>query len=224
MSCQTAAPHSGVCLTAAYLPPVEYVSQLLLHPHAYIEQHDNYCKQTYRNRCNIATAGGVVSLSIPVEKASTPKVLMRDVRLSEHGNWRHVHRTAIESAYGSSPFFEFYKDDLLPFYTDRKHRFLLDFNLDLLHLICQWLELDACIELTQDYLPEQPTGILDLRDAITPKQTKSSATIFTPIPYYQPFIHKQPFLPNMSAIDLIFNMGPESILVLDACVAAGTGH
>ena len=95
-----------IYLTSAYLAPVEYYVKLLTADKVYIERHDNYVKQTYRNRCVIAAADGPLSLTIPTEKSETLKCPMKDVRISDHGNWRHMHWNAFISNYRNSPFFE----------------------------------------------------------------------------------------------------------------------
>ena len=79
-----------IYLSSAYLAPVEYYTKLFACEKAYVEQYDNYVKQTYRNRCVIAAADGPLALTIPTEKSGTPKCLMKDVRISDHGNWRHM--------------------------------------------------------------------------------------------------------------------------------------
>ena len=121
---------SGICLTSAYLAPVEYYAVLAAAETVYLEHCDYYVKQTYRNRCHIAAANGVMALSIPVEKATKEKILTRDIRISDHSDWQTQHWRSIESAYNSTPFFEYYKDDLLPFY-EKKWTFLYDFNLEI---------------------------------------------------------------------------------------------
>lgn len=103
-------------LSSAYLAPVEYYTKLLAYDKVLVEQHDHYIKQTYRNRCTIAGPSGELALSIPTVKPDTLKCPMKDIRISDHGNWRHLHWNAIESAYNSTPFFEYYKDDFRPFY------------------------------------------------------------------------------------------------------------
>ena len=104
-----------IYLSSAYLAPVEYYTKLFACEKAYVEQYDNYVKQTYRNRCVIAAADGPLALTIPTEKSGTPKCLMKDVRISDHGNWRHIHWNALVAAYRNSPFFEYYADDFHAF-------------------------------------------------------------------------------------------------------------
>lgn len=198
-----------VILTPSYLAPISYYRQLNNGP-IIIERCCNYQKQSYRNRCKIATEAGVMTLSIPVEKPSG-KVLTRDVRISAHDNWQHLHWTAIESAYQSSPFFEYYADELRPFYEPQKFKYLYDFNIELQNKICNLLNINPQIEYSQEYINAQETDV-DLREAIHPKRS-----IIAPeklLPYYQVFRQRHGFIPDLSIIDLLFNMGPESIFLL----------
>ena len=93
-----------VCLTTAYLAPVQYYCKLLAYDRAVVEQYDHYAKQTYRNRCVIAAPDGPLALTIPTVKPDNPKCPVRDIRISDHGNWRHLHWNALESAYNHTPF------------------------------------------------------------------------------------------------------------------------
>ena len=178
-----------------------------------MEQYDHYLKQTYRNRCIIATAEGTQALSIPTEKPSTPKCFMKDIRISDHGRWRHLHWTALESAYKSSPYFDYYQDDLRPFY-EKKYTFLFDFNEALCHTICQLIDLHADIRRSNDYKQVFDSGESDFRESIHPKKNFRDDAQFAIRPYYQVFEKKHGFIPNLSIADLLFNMGPESLLVL----------
>ena len=193
-------------LCSAYLPPVNFFTAIKSGGDVLIEQYDNYCKQTYRNRCRIATAGGVQTLTIPVVKSESPKQLMKDVRISDHGDWRRQHWNALESAYMNSPFFMYYQDDFRPFY-ERRIEFLIDFNTQLTELILKLAGMDKKIKLTESY--SRPTqGINDLRQLIDPQQTSQNR------PYWQVFKQKYGFQSNLSAVDLLFNMGPEFPLYL----------
>ena len=195
-----------VLLTSAYLPPVSFFTAINSGGDVLIEQYDNYCKQTYRNRCRIATAGGVQTLTIPVVKTDSPKQLMKDVRISDHGEWRHQHWNSLESAYMNSPFFMYYQDDFRPFY-EKKYEFLLDFNTELTLLIMKLAGIDKTVRLTESYgnRESQNYGITDLRNLADPGKNKPE----TQNPYWQVFKQKHGFLPNLSAVDLLFNMGPE---------------
>ena len=203
-----------VFLSSAYLAPVEYYSKLVTYEKVFIEQHDHYMKQTYRNRCTIAGPDGDIALSIPTVKPENPKCPMKDIRISDHGNWRHMHWNAIESAYNSTPFFEYYKDDFHPFY-EKKYEFLIDFNEELCHLICQLTDIEVALKRTTEYKMDFAPDEYDFREAIHPKKDfRETDPEFIPHPYYQVFEARNGFRPNLSMIDLLFNMGPESLLVL----------
>lgn len=199
-----------IYLSTAYLAPVQYYTKLYHYPLVYMETMENYVKQTYRNRCTIAAANGALSLSVPIDKPDTLKCLTKDIRISDHGNWRHLHWNAFVSAYQMSPFFEYYADDLAPFYHEKRFEFLLDFNMALQEVICGLLDMEVNVKYTNEYQREVAN---DFRELIRPKHTPEDDT-FDPQTYYQVFEHKNGFLPNMSIVDLLFNMGPESVCIL----------
>ena len=194
-------------LSTAYLAPIEYYVVLANSERILLEQHEYYQKQSYRNRCRIATANGIMDLSIPVDSAG--KTPIRDLRISDHNNWQTHHWRSIETAYNSSPFFEYYADDFRPFF-EKKWLFLWDFNLALFNKTLELLDIETKIELTEQYKPETSDNFLDLRAAIHPKKEISLLLK----PYYQVFETKFGFMPNMSIIDLLFNMDNEAQLIL----------
>ena len=197
-----------VLLSSAYLPPVNFFTAIKNGGDVLIEQYDNYCKQTYRNRCVIATAGGRQTLTIPVVKSDSPKQLMKDVRISDHGDWRRQHWNALESAYMNSPFFMYYQDDFRPFY-EKKIDFLIDFNTELTELILKLAGMEKCLKLTESYT-RPDSGTRDLRKMVEPGVEVSEVQR----PYWQVFKQKYGFQSNLSAVDLLFNMGPEFPLYL----------
>ena len=197
-----------VLLSSAYLPPVSFFTAINSGGDVLIEQYDNYCKQTYRNRCRIATAAGIQSLTVPIVKGTTPKQLMKDVRISDHGEWRRQHWNALESAYMNSPFFMYYQDDFRPFY-EKKYEFLVDFNTELTLLIMKLAGIDKTVKLTGSY-GKKEQNILDLRQLVNPGTDDPESSR----PYWQVFKEKYGFLANLSAVDLLFNMGPEFPLYL----------
>ena len=110
-----------VVLPTAYAPSVTYMSYLL-DSSTRIEAHEYYQKQTYRNRCAIVGAEGVMKLSIPVLAGSSQQCPIQSVQIAEHDNWRHKHWYTIETCYGASPYYEYYAPDLAPLYLDKARR------------------------------------------------------------------------------------------------------
>ena len=202
-----------VLLTSAYLAPVQYFTKLYAAPYVVEERCDHYVKQTYRNRCVIAGPDGPLPLTIPIGHTDTPKPATRDIRISDHGNWRHLHWTALVSAYDNSPYFFYYADDFAALY-ERRYEFLVDFNEALQQLVCRLLDLRPDVRPTTAYADAGALGVEDLRETIRPKAGFANDPHFTPAPYYQVFRQRHGFLPNLSIADLLFNMGPESRLVL----------
>ncbi|MDO5570172.1 MAG: WbqC family protein [Bacteroidales bacterium] len=201
-------------LSTAFLAPVEYYSKIYNYDEIWIEACDNFIKQTYRNRCFIGAVNLVQNLSIPIEKGTELKTSIKDVRLSEHGNWRHQHWFAIRSTYNNTPFFEYYEDDFAPFF-EKRFDFLFDLNEQLRELICSLIGIEKKINYTTEYLKREEIDGSDFREIIHPKRDyKELDKEFIANPYYQTFQDKWGFRDNLSVIDLLFNMGPESILVL----------
>lgn len=199
-------------LSSAYCAPIQWFQKLNRYDAVIIEQHDNFLKQTFRNRCVIATANGTQTLTIPVEKSDGDKCLMRDIRISDHGNWRRLHWNALATAYGDSPFFDYYADDLRPFY-EKRFAFLLDFNMQMTAKLCELLDITPNISLSEEYVKDVESGVDDFRDAIHPKHPMPDAD-FIPKPYYQVYAQRHGFIPNLSILDLLFNMGNEAVFYL----------
>ncbi len=219
-----------VLLSTTYFGPVQWYQKLYRYDRVFIERCDTFRKQTYRNRCVIATTNGAQALTVPVERADGAQQV-RDIRISDHGNWRHIHWHALLSAYSESPFFDYYADDIRPFF-ERKWEFLYDYNMEICRKMCELLDITPHISPTEQYvhagdLPlygcetggsrAETAGIsgavADFRDAIDPKHPLEDRD-FAPKNYYQVYAAKHGFLPNLSVLDLLFNMGTEAIFYL----------
>lgn len=205
-------------LSITYLGPVQYFTKFLLHPVRIIERYDHYIKQTYRNRCNIMGANGILPLSIPVLKGQAHKTYVRDIRIDYNKKWQKLHWRSMESAYRHSPFFEFYTDELYPFY-EKRFEFLIDFNAALLELVLQSLEIENTLNYSREFIDAGIVDYADYRETIHPKRDLSSDPLFVPLTYRQVFVERLGFKANLSIIDLLFNEGPNARSVLEQCIA-----
>ncbi|MDR1341150.1 MAG: WbqC family protein [Prevotellaceae bacterium] len=197
----------SIALSTAYLPNIQYFSKLL-YGEAIVEQHENYLKQTFRNRCEILTANGLMSLTVPVRHGGS-KIKIRDVRIDYADNWQRLHWRTICTAYHSSPFFMYYEDDFLPFFSEREE-FLFDFNCKMLCKLIELTGLKTEISLSENYLQNCD---MDCRYTISPK-IKTEDPDFSPVPYYQVFSSKFGFQPNLSILDLLCNEGNNSYSII----------
>ncbi len=201
-------------LPSCYLPPIAYVSMLMRYEQVIIDVHERYVKQTYRNRCRIASPNGPIALSIPVtnDSHSSP---MTDVKLSGHGNWKRVHLAALDSYYRHTPYYDYYRDDFANVFEQHDTK-LVPLNTALLKLICELMGITPRIELSTEYVNAGLyPGTDDYRNIMSPKvESEHVFNQFKARPYYQLFSERNGFIPNLSCIDLLFNMGPESPLWL----------
>ncbi len=185
---------------------------------AFLELHESYPKQTWRNRCRIHTANGTLDLSIPVKKPLGNHTKTRDIRTSNHEKWQAMHWRAITSAYGKAPYYMYYKDLLAPFYINKYTGLLWQFNLGLLDAIGKELGIKFSMFPTNDYITK-PKGLTDLRGVITPKTSGHGHLLISHWPhYYQVFSDRSGFVEDLSIIDLVFHLGPDSLHYLEeAC-------
>lgn len=182
-----------------YLPNVIWFRNFLKHENISIEQQENFVKSTFRNRCEIAGANGRQKLSIPIVGGRDHHQLYKNVRIDNCVTWQKVHWQSIRSAYGNSPFFEFYNERFYPFYV-KEFEFLFEFNHQLLKTLLNILKTEKVFALTSVF-EKQPENVIDIR------REKEVGIIKR---YYQPFEERNGFLSNLSVIDVIFNLGPQA--------------
>jgi hypothetical protein len=191
-----------VWLTTAYFGPISYFKLIPVDGTVNMEACENYEKQSWRNRCRILAANGVMELSIPILKGRSRNQPIRDIRIDYHQNWQKLHYKSVESAYRHSPFYEFLIDDLSPFWT-RKEEFLFDYNLKITEVILGLLQNPSRICLTEMFSEPGNYGEMDYRYRLHPK--KNEGTGETPVPYHQVFSDRFGFVPDLSILDWIFN-------------------
>ena len=189
-------------LPIAYMPSVEYVARLL-REECVIDLGENYIKRSQRNRAQILSANGVMSLTVNVENANRPRQRIRDVRIDYSKRWQHQHWVSILSAYKSSPYFDHYAHLLEPYYK-REWRYLVDYNMEYLSTLLRLLGVDNKVNISERYVAARE-GDLDLR----PKHNEGST--FVAEPYFQVFSDRMPFEANLSILDLLMCEGPQAV-------------
>jgi len=196
-------------LPAFYLPSIEYFSVLkTASDPILVEKHEHFPKQTYRNRAEIHSANGKLDLIVPVVKGSKVHTAMKDVKISYEFDWQRLHWLSLQTSYRSSAYFEFYEDELAPFYH-QKWDYLLDFNVEMLSVLLKLLKLNSTYSFTESY--HAPSLIeTDYRTSIHPKRESAYRTK----PYFQVFEDRNGFIPNLSCIDLLCSQGPQSAAYL----------
>lgn len=212
-------PMKRLVLSTAYLPPISFFLYLYEFSHngynMFIEKNENFIKQTFRNRAYISDSNGIHCISVPVQTNGGNKIGIKDVLISDHGNWRHNHINAIKTAYGSSPFYEYYKDDLENV-LNKPYKYLWDLNEELINTIINISHLNLSFDYTQEFEKDILDGI-DFRYALNPKRNEIEDKRLFEINYYDTSKTRQPeWLDKLSVLDLLFNMGPECVLVFNS--------
>lgn len=188
-------------LPTAYLPPIHYFSVLLKSETVFIEQYEHFIKQTYRNRCEILSSNGPLSLTIPLQKQADKEIISQK-KISYSEPWQIKHWRAITSAYKNSAYFEYFEDEFKPFYFE-EHEFLMEYNMALIKLILHILRQKKELQFTAEF--QKNFEGIDLRESLTQKPGTGNPQ------YYQVFGDKFGFTPHLSVIDLLFNKGLESV-------------
>jgi len=199
-----------IVLATSYFGPVQYFTKFLLPGKIVLERHENYIKQSDRNRTIIFGANGTIILTVPVKRGSFHKVPIGELEIEYKNNWQDTHWRSIESAYRSTPYFEFYADEIVSVFQ-LKTRYLLDLNDIILKLMLGLLQIDGDFAHTQFYCKKGYS--LDYREVIHPKK-KVPDPLFNPAEYPQVFQSRFGFKANLSILDLLFNTGPDAKTIL----------
>lgn len=197
-------------LSTAYFPPIIWMAYLYQKKEILIDTHETYAKQSYRNRTQIATATGAMNLSIPVKKPNGNQTKTFNIQVDTHQKWASLHWKSIKTAYQSAPFFLFYQDEIEAILKKKFHT-LIDLNEHITKELASMIGFQADFKYSEDFIALE-NAENDFRFHIHPK--KQLAIEFPP--YYQIFDEKHQFIPNLSILDLLFNLGPESISYLES--------
>mgnify|MGYP001356507890 FL=1 len=190
-----------ISVCPAYLPSVEYMSWVINQKKLYFLTSGHYQKQTYRNRAEIYGPNGKLKLIIPVTK-NRGSNHQKDIETMIDNNflWQKNHWRSLQMSYRASPYFEFYEEDFYPFYNN-KISSLMELNIGLIKVVLKLLKFEIPIEEKND------NKVKEKRDLIISKKIVNASIL----KYNQVFIDKHGFLSNLSIVDLLFNLGPESL-------------
>ena len=202
---------SILLIESQYFGAISYYKKILEYEDILIEAHDFYVKMSFRNRCMIPGANGLINLSVPIEKGRNYRQLMQDVKISYRENWINQHMRTIDSCYNRAPFFEYYRDDLFSI-LNKKHELLLSLNTALLSWVFKNFKINKTVNFTHTFHTSLLSNTIDSRNCILPKNFQTTDTEH--IKYLQVFEDRIGFMPNMSIIDLLFCAGPTAINLL----------
>jgi len=198
-----------VLLSSAYFPTIHWMAIAIQSERLAIEYYETYPKQTYRNRCTIATSSGILNLTVPANRIDGNHTLTKNICIDSTTNWQQLHWRSILTAYNKAPYFLYYRDLFEPLFRE-KHTTLIDMNNEVLRLLFQALNISAPKIMHTEHFDPKPE-YLDFRNLILPKQ-KNTASFLTETPrYIQVFEERYGYIPNLSSIDLIFNTGPDAL-------------
>lgn len=186
-----------------YLPSVGYLSAIARAGGVRLEACENYQKGSFRNRCRLASSQGAFELSLPLEGGKNNQCPIREVRLAYDENWPVQHWRTLETCYRSAPFWLFYADHFEPVFLEKKWELVWDFNLALFKKMVQLFDLQLVITFSEKF---EPVSEADLRGIFSPKKSDLPPG-FLPKKYPQLFEDRLGFLPNLSALDLLFCLG-----------------
>jgi hypothetical protein len=192
----------NILIHPTYFPSISHFAAIVQAEKVTFEMEDNFQKQTNRNRTYIYSPNGIQLLNIPVKHSKIAHQKTKDIQIENDFDWQKQHFKSLEAAYRSSPFFEFFEDDLLPIF-EKKHSFLMDLNLEVFELITRCLRMKIEYTTTTEYIHEiESNEITDFRYLANGKKDQSQFESYT-----QVFDDKFGFINNLSVLDLVFNEG-----------------
>ncbi len=200
----------NILIHPTYFPSLAHFTTIAKADTVTFEVEDNYQKQTYRNRAYIYGANGKLLLNVPVKHSHKNRQKYKDVKIANDENWQDLHWKSLQSAYRTSPFFEYYEDEFKPLF-EKKHSFILDFNFECLELILECLQLDLNYSKTTEYSKDVPP-LTDYRNLVNARKEP----VFNFDEYTQVFGNKYGFIGNLSILDLLFNEGTNALNYLES--------
>lgn len=197
-------------LNLPYSGCINHWAKLISDGQNIFEAFGKYQRRTNRNRTTILAANGILDISVPVKIAQSG--LYKDTLVNYNTPWNQQHKRSLMSAYNSTPYYEYYADDFNSF-LDKKHSFLIDMNIELMELIASLIGVKINYRMTESF-GLCPENVEDLRIAIEPKFQERLSEGLNEVKYYQIFEEKFGFVRNLSILDMLFNAGPETLLLL----------
>jgi hypothetical protein len=192
----------NILIHPTYFPSISHFAAIVQAEKITFEMEDNFQKQTNRNRTYIYSPNGIQLLNIPVKHSKAAHQKTKDIQIENDFDWQKQHFKSLEAAYRSSPFFEYFEDDLLPIF-EKKHQFLMDLNLEVFDLITRCLRMKIDYSTTTEYFHEiNSEEVADFRFLANGKKDNSQFESYT-----QVFDDKFGFINNLSVLDLVFNEG-----------------
>ena len=200
-------------LSSHYFGNIQYFSKLVNGRESIIDVWENHAKQTYRNRCDIMGANGVLSLTVPVVKVHNAKRPMRDIVVDYATSWQKQHYRSVLSAYKNSPYFDYYIDKIECVF-EKEAKFLIDLNMKTLEISLDLMNISSTVDYSTSYIEKDVEKVFDFRDVISPK-FRGKDEEFSSNDYYQVFSERADFVENLSILDLIFCEGPSAKMYLE---------
>ena len=199
----------NILIHPSYFPSISHFVAISQCDLVTFEMDDNFQKQTNRNRMYIYSPNGIQLLNIPVKHSKTAHQKTKEIKIENDFDWQKQHFKSLEAAYRSSPFFEYFEDDIASIFQ-KKHTFLMDLNLETMAIVSKCLGLEFDYNETTEYFHEVK-DIIDFRPLVNGKK---DTAVFEP--YTQVFEEKHGFLPNLSVLDVLFNEGRHAVSYLKA--------
>ncbi len=188
-------------LLPTYFPSISHFTVMAQSESITFEIEDNFQKQTNRNRTYIYSPNGIQLLNIPVKHSKSAHQKTKEIQIENEFDWQKQHFKSLEAAYRNSPFFEFFEDDIRPFF-EKKHQFLMDLNFEALDIVSKCLRMKLEYNKTSEYFHDADSAISDFRALANGKKDNNTFETYT-----QVFDDKHGFINNLSVLDLIFNEG-----------------